>query len=83
MDGRTAKRWTDNPTAGQHGVSLAGAATSIIFVPTKILSRQMFCSDRHVFVTTKHIFCRDKSMLAATNLSHDKIMFVATNVMLR
>ena len=40
-------------------VSLAGAATSIIFVTTKVLSQQ-------TCVMTKHVFCCDKSMLVAT-----------------
>jgi len=49
-------------------ISLAGAATSIIFVATK------FCRDKLSFVATntcllkwQNVFCRDKSMLAATN----------------
>ena len=54
-------------------VSLAGVATSIIFVATNILSQQCLCRsksfvmpaircDKHklTFVTTKHIFCHDK-----------------------
>ena len=33
-----------------------------IFVATnKILSRQPFCCDRHIFVATKDAFCRDKN----------------------
>ena len=48
-------------------LSLAGAATSIILVATKLLSWQAyFCHNRHVFVSTKHIFCCDKSMLVTT-----------------
>ena len=39
-------------------VSSAGAASSIIF-----LSQQTFCHDKHV-----HVFCRDKSMLATTEI---------------
>ena len=50
-------------------LSLAGAATSIIFVATKVLSRQTHvCHNKHMFVATKHIFCCDKSMLAMTKL---------------
>ena len=45
-------------------LSLARAATSIIFVATKMF---MFCRDKLTFVATKHVFCRDKSMLVATN----------------
>ena len=50
-------------------LSLAGAATSIIFVATKLifcrdkthlLSRQKFCLGKHTFVATKDLFCRDK-----------------------
>ena len=53
----------------EHSVSLAGDATSIIFVATNILSRQtrisvapkaVFCRDKHVFVATK-LFCCDKN----------------------
>ena len=40
---------------GAEDLSLAGTATSIIFV-----------ADKHVFVATKHVFCLDKSMLVAT-----------------
>ena len=47
-------------------LSLAGAATSIIFVATK-----------HVFVATKHVFCRDKSIFV-DRFCCEKIMFVAT-----
>ena len=54
-------------------VSLAGAATSIIFVATKVcLPRQNFCCDK--------IVCRDKTF-DATNC--DKIMFVATKRLTR
>ena len=51
-------------------LSLAGAATSIIFVATNIfLSRQAYFScDKHVFVATKHVFCRDKRMLVTTKV---------------
>ena len=42
-------------------LSLAGAATSIIFVATKLLR------DKHVFVTTKHVICRDKICLLRLN----------------
>ena len=44
-------------------------------------SRQKFCRDKHVFVTTKHIFCRDKSMLVATKLLSRQI-YVTTNIIL-
>ena len=50
-------------------VSLAGAATSIIFVVTKVLMRQTHvCSDKPMFVMTKHVCCYDKSMLVVTKL---------------
>ena len=49
------------------------------------LSRQKFCHNKPVFVTTKHVFCRDKSVLVATklclswqNLCRDKHTFVMT-----
>ena len=61
-------------------LALAGAATSIIFAATNILSWQ-----NHVFVTTKDVFCRDKSRLVATKhllqfFCRDKIMFAAANI---
>ena len=40
-------------------ISLAGAATTIIFVTTK---------EKHVFVMTKHVFCCNKSTLAMKKL---------------
>ena len=51
------KIWSWSP------LSLAGAATSIIF-----------CRDKHVFATTKHVFCRDKSMFVATKRSSNMIL---------
>ena len=49
-------------------LSLAGAATSIIFVATKVLSRQ---------TRVRHdVFCRDKTFLATK-------LFVATNMLSR
>ena len=57
-------------------VLLAGTATSMIFVATKVLLR------KHMFVMTKHTFCHDKSILAfvatklflsqQTRVCHDK-----------
>ena len=74
-------------------LSLAGAATSIIFFATNIiLSRQKscfvetkyFCHDKHNFVTTnivlsrpKDVFCHDK------HVCRDKHAFVATKVLSR
>ena len=65
-------------------LSLAGAATSIIFGTTSVvtntclfcdktclLSQQMFCHDKHIFV----IYLRQ------TNICHDKHNFVTTKVM--
>ena len=50
-------------------LSWAGAAISIVFVATKLLSRQTrVCRDKNVFVATKHVFCCDKSMLGATKM---------------
>ena len=51
--------------------SLAGAATSIIFVATK----HVFRHDKSMFVATKY-FCHDKTFVA-TNICCDK-HFVAT-----
>ena len=39
-------------------ISLAGAATNILFVATKVSSRQSyFCGDKHVFVAIKVSKC--------------------------
>ena len=47
-------------------LSLAGAATSIIFVATKALSLQhVFFATNRCFFSPKHVFCCDKSMLVA------------------
>ena len=78
--------------ASGHGLSLAETATSIIFVATKVLSRQIFvatnitlsrqkfCRDKHTFVATKHVFCRNKSMLVNlfTKRLSRQAYFVAT-----
>ena len=73
---------------GDHLLSLAGAAISIIFVVTEVLSQQTcVCHDKHMFVTTKHVFCRNKSMPATTKLlsqqnyvCHDKTI-VTTKIL--
>ena len=66
-------------------LSLAGAATSIIFIATNVLSQQTgVCHDKHVFVMTKRVICHNESMLVATNLillqrkyaCHDKTFVV-------
>ena len=74
---------SDMPYANQpcclasYYISLAGAATCIIFVATKVLSQKTpVCHDKRVFVMTKHIFCQDKNMLVTTN------MFVVINMCL-
>ena len=70
-------------------LSLAGAATSIIFVAASLLlSRQNFFGDKHNFVTTKVLsqqayFCRDKRVFfffVATKhiFCRDKSMLVAS-----
>ena len=71
--------------------SLAGAATSIIFVETRLLLLQMyacrdrhFCRDKHVFVTTKLLsrqayFCGDKQTIDM--FCRDKHVFVATKIL--
>ena len=58
-------------------VSLAGAATSTIFVTTKVLSRQTrFCRDKYVFVASKHVTTKDLSRQKCVCL--EKLIFVAT-----
>ena len=77
-----------NPTVTRQSLSLEGAARSIIFVATNVLSRRTrVCRDKHTFVRTKDVFCRDKNQLVATKvlwpqnyLCRDKTNFVATNV---
>ena len=53
----TDKKWTQCQLT-----ILAGAATSIIFVMTKVLSWQtcVCCHNKHMFVATKHILSRQK-----------------------
>ena len=51
-------------------LSLVGAATSIIFVATKL-----FCSDKHVLIMTKHVFCCHTSMLAVLKLLWQQTWF--------
>ena len=75
-----------------HGsLSLVGAATSVIYVMTNVLSQQTcVCHDKHMLVVTKvlclsQVFCSDKSMLVAT-FYHDMCLswqiFVETNTVL-
>ena len=76
-------------------VSVSGAATSIIFVATKVLSRQStsFIAtklglsrqnvlSRRTFVATKQRFCLDKHTFVATKdvVCRGKHVFVATKV---
>ena len=57
-------------------LTLARAATSIIFVATNFFSRQTrVCR-------YKRLFCRNKSMFVPTKVFRDKKMFVATNTLL-
>ena len=63
----TAEIWGWAVLASVKGVllSLAWAASSIIFVMAKVLSwQQKFCRGKHTFVATKHIFCRNKFVAA-------------------
>ena len=76
-------------------LSLAGAATSIIFIATNVLLQQTgVCHNKHMFVATKHVICHNESMLAATNLTllqqkyachdkknYDKHVFIAAKVL--
>jgi len=50
-----------------HSLSVAGAATSLIFVATKVLSWQTLLWQTHVCRDKTHLWC-DKSMLALTKL---------------
>ena len=67
-------------------LSMAGTATSIIFVATNTpfvatkvcLSRQNFCRNNQVFVATE-CFCRDKTFVPI-NISSDKHVFLAIKV---
>ena len=64
-------------------LSLAGAAPSIIFVASKVLSRQ---TQNTSFVATKiclswQNYCHDKIMFVVTNICHNKT-FVATSILL-
>jgi len=59
-------------------VSSVGAATSILFVMTNVLSWQtcdkfvatkhIFCCGKHTFVTTKDMFCHNKHMFVTTKV---------------
>ena len=63
-------------------VSLAGAATSITFVATKVLLRQTrACRDKRVFVATKHVFCREKYLSQEILFCHNKT-FIETKMIL-
>ena len=53
--------------ASGHGLSLAGTATSIIFVVTKVLSRQIFVATNIILL--RQTFCLDKHTFVATNTS--------------
>ena len=68
---------------------LAGAATNIVLVMTKVLlqqifvmtntclSQQKFCCNKHTFAVTKDVFCWDKHVFVTTNT------FVATKLLLK
>ena len=73
--------WQDSPPSA---LSLAGAATSIIFVATKVFLRQThLLSPQAYFCRDKHIFYLDKIMFVATCLLlSDILTFVATNTCL-
>ena len=79
------------------GISLAGAATSIIFVAIKVLSRQpcvCVCRDKTRLLSRQKYACRDKIMFVAANtctfvstkgvflrVCRDKSKLVATKIM--
>ena len=81
----TTKAWSSTGgifwslSKGCSFVSLAEAATSIIFVATK---QTHVCRNKNVFVWTKHVFCRDTIMFAATKLLSRQNIFVATSILL-
>ena len=60
-------------SASGRALSLAGTATSIIFVATNIFCRDKhnfvatrqayFCRGKHTFVAAKDVFCRDKNYI--------------------
>ena len=58
-------------------VSLAGAATSIVFVATKI-----FCRDRHYFVATKTCLYNKTTKLPQVSFLSRQKYFVATDIIL-
>ena len=70
-------------------LSLAEAATSIIFVATNVLSRKTrVCRDKSMLAAAKRLSrqnyaCRDKVFLSRQNVYRDKDMFVATKVLSR
>ena len=95
VDGRLCWRSGQRLISFDCGLSLAGAATTIIFAATKVLSRQTgVCRDkarllsRQAFLSRKtyfitKIFSRDKSYVPASIfLSRQKTCFVATNACL-
>ena len=95
VDGRLCWRSGQRLISFDCGLSLAGAATTIIFAATKVLSRQTgVCRDkarllsRQAFLSRKtyfitKIFSRDKSYVPARIfLSRQKTCFVATNACL-
>ena len=56
---------------------MAGAAASIIFVTTKVLSRQAYLSrDKRRVLSRQTRVCRDKHVFVATKV----ITFVATKI---
>ena len=63
-------------------LSLAGAATSVLFVATNmILSRQKFCCNKNMFAATtlQACFCRDQKIVFCL----DKHVFVVTKLLSR
>ena len=74
--------WSMAGWGGGGGGRLAEAATSIIFVATKVFTKHVICREKNMLVATKlclsrQTFCRNKHNFVAT-----KDVFVATKMIL-
>ena len=51
---------------------------------TFVVTKDVFCHDRHVFVVTKDVFCHDRHVFVVTKdvFCHDRHVFVVTTVIL-
>ena len=48
-----------------------------------VVTKDVFCRDKHLFVATKDVFCLDNTRLSRQTACRDKIRFVATTNMCR